>query len=85
MHPALHVIECEMQLMPFEGLPPKYLALRHVQYKWEVTLIDNTSFLTPSHSLLYTGVEKNVLPLLKKGILPSAVGVGRYLPEESTG
>lgn len=55
LHTALDVSECEIQLMPCEGLPPKYLALRQVQYKWEVTLIDNTSFLMPTHSLLYTG------------------------------
>lgn len=84
MHPALDVSEHEMQLMPFEGLPPKYLALRNVQYKWEVTLtIPVSSCLAISYFTL--GMEKKVLPLLKKGILPSAVGVGGYLPEESTG
>lgn len=85
VHPALDVSECEMQQMPFEGLPPKYLALRHVWYKWEVTLIDNTSFLMPSHSLIYTGDGGKYVTSPKKGILPSGMEVGGYLPEESTG
>lgn len=85
VHPALDVSEREMQQMPLEGLPPKYLALRHVQYKWEVTLIDNISFLMPSHSLIYTGEGGKYVTYPKKGTLPSGVGVGGYLPEESTG
>lgn len=89
LHPALDVSEREMQLMPFEGLPPKYLELRQVQYKWEVILIDNTSFLMPSHSLAIPcftlAIEENVLPLPEKGILPSAVRTGGHLPEERSG